>query len=121
MMATDEDALTCDFAETYHVFNLRALPLRLAATLAYGLRDDSRIKMALSGTRVPLDTLLNAVVADHVRLLVWQNTENGHKGTDAPKSLVALLNGADKQDTENVDAFDSGDAFERAFHRINEG
>lgn len=43
MILTDEDALICDFAETYNVLDYRALPLRTAATLASGLRADARI------------------------------------------------------------------------------
>ena len=41
MIATDEDALICDFAETYHIYDYRSLDVEYAATLAYGLRDDS--------------------------------------------------------------------------------
>ena len=44
MAARDEDALVCDMAETYHIFDYRALPLFLAARLACGLREDSRSK-----------------------------------------------------------------------------
>jgi len=44
MIHTDEDALICDLAETYHIFNYRELPPSLAATLSVGLKDDSRIK-----------------------------------------------------------------------------
>lgn len=43
MIATDEDALICDLAETYHVFDYRGLPLKTAAALASGLRNDARI------------------------------------------------------------------------------
>ena len=44
MMALDEDALICDFAETYHIYNIYGMPVQYIATLAIGLRDDSRIK-----------------------------------------------------------------------------
>lgn len=43
MILTDEDALICDLAETYHVLDYRALPLKTAAALASGLRADARI------------------------------------------------------------------------------
>ena len=42
MLAADEDAVICDFAEVYHVLDLRALAPPLAATLAAGLPPDSR-------------------------------------------------------------------------------
>lgn len=34
MLNLSEDALICDFAETYHIYDYRSLPLRLVATLA---------------------------------------------------------------------------------------
>lgn len=43
MLATDEDAFICDMAETYGVLNWRALDVRLAGTLAAGLRPFARI------------------------------------------------------------------------------
>ena len=120
MLATDEDAVICDFAETYGVYNLRALPLRYAATLAFGLRQNSRIKTILAGMRVPLETLLYAIIADNLRLLVWQNTADGHKGNNPPRSIAALLNSAnEKQETEDVPGFDSGADFAAVWNRIN--
>lgn len=91
MLARSEDALICDFAETYHIYNWRALPLRMAATLAAGLRDDSRIKMLLSGARFGTDVLLLAGIADRLSILAWQNTEDGHKGRNRPKMLVDTM------------------------------
>ena len=37
MIALDQNALICDFAETYGIYNYRALPVSLLATLAVGL------------------------------------------------------------------------------------
>lgn len=91
MVAVDEPALVCDFAETYHVYDWRALPATYAATLAAGLRDSSRIMMRLSGSKLTAEQLLLAAVADHVRLLVWQNTRDGHKGENQPQSMLQLM------------------------------
>ena len=49
MYATDRDALVCDMAETYHVYDVRQLPVPLFATLAAGLRSNSRIRMKMAG------------------------------------------------------------------------
>jgi hypothetical protein len=49
MLSTDRDALICDMAETYHVYDMRALPTKTVATLACGLREDSRIKLKMAG------------------------------------------------------------------------
>lgn len=118
MLSTDADAVVCDFAETYHILNLRALPLRLAATLAFGLREDSRIKMKLAGTKVSTDTMLMAAIADRTGLLVWQNTEDGRKNRKRPKSFAAMLNSAGN-DTEQVIGFKTGEDFMEAWNRIN--
>lgn len=39
MVAVDEEALICDFAETYNILDWRELPCRTAAILASGLRN----------------------------------------------------------------------------------
>lgn len=74
MIAKDKNALICDMAETYKVFDLRALPVPMLATLAAGLRDDSRIKIKLSGARAATDTLLLASIADALNFLAWAKT-----------------------------------------------
>ena len=91
MVAADENALRCDFAETYRVFDWRALPARPAAVLACGLRDGSRIKMALAELPAPVEVLLLARILDQLRLLVWQNTEDGVNGVNQPTSVLSAL------------------------------
>lgn len=97
MVRTDEDALLCDFAETYHILDFRALPLRLAATLAAGLREESRIKMKLAGAQVPAGLLLQAHTLDTVRLLWWAKTEDAQKNKNRPKSIAKLLAGQEEE------------------------
>ena len=109
MIAKDEDALRCDFLETYHVFDYRALPARQAALYAAGLRPSSRIKQALSGVSADLQTILLAHIADATRLLVWQKTEDGVKGQNQPRSLVSLLMD-DSQETSSH-GFDTPEDF----------
>lgn len=88
MISVDEDALVCDFAETYHILNYRELPVCLAGTLAAGLRDDSRIKMKISGMPVPLETLLSASLVDYAAAMIWVRT--GAKGK-RPESILQKL------------------------------
>lgn len=97
MIRLDEAALICDFAETYHVFDYRALPARYAATLAAGLRPNSRIMQKISGATVAPEILLLSAIADACRVLVWQNTKDGQKGRNAPESLLAELTGHRKE------------------------
>lgn len=91
MIAKQEHNLICDFAETYHVFDYKALPVRTAATLAAGLPANSRVKMALAGQKVDNETLLQAIIADRLGLLVWAQTEDGRRNRNRPKSIYDAL------------------------------
>ena len=115
MLEADEEAVICDLAETYQIYNYRELPARYLAVLVTGLRADSRIKMKMTGTTVPNDLLLMASVADSLRLLLWSF---GSKGEEQPKSLVAQLLGEDIR--EDQVSFDSPEAFEQERKRILE-
>ena len=110
MAAVDEAALTCDFAETYQIYDWRTLPATYAAILAAGLRDSSRIKMRLSGSKLAAEQLLLAAIADHVRVLVWLNTEDGRRGENRPPSMLALMLNSDNDGSES-EGFTSPDEF----------
>ena len=118
MLDTDRTALTCDLAETYGIYDYRALPASTLATLAVGLRDDSRIKMKMHGTNISrIETLLAAAV-DRLSMLWWAKTEDGHHNTNRPKSMLSILIGEPPKEESNVEAFESGDEFESAWERI---
>ncbi len=118
MASTDEDALICDFAETYHIYDYRSLPLGYAATLAIGLRENSRIKIKMTGQRVSTETILQAASVDALNLLVWFKTKEAQKGRNRPKSLVQKL----MQDpTTEVVAFDTVTEFEETRKRLING
>lgn len=111
MISLDEDALICDLAETYHILNYRALPPKLVGVLCCGLRDNSRIKMKLSEINVSADMLLSALIADRLQVLIWQNTEDGSKGRNFPKSIYEKLLNPQKEESQNM-AFSSGADFD---------
>lgn len=110
MTATDEDALICDFAEVYHIYDYRKLPLRYAAVLACGLREDSRIKMAVSGASVSTDMLMKAIMADALNLLVWSKTKDAQKNRNRPKSIVDMVT---RKKTSDLEAFRTVEEFEQ--------
>lgn len=113
MIATDEDALTCDFAETYHVIEWRALPVKTAAVLAFGLSEDSRIKRAISKMPITTDTTLRALAVDCLRLMLWQNSADGAKGINKPESIVERLTNSGKPKEQDYITFDTPEEFER--------
>lgn len=121
MIRTDETALICDLAETYGVLDWRALPLRTAAALASGLRDDSRIKMRISGMPADRMTLLTAVIADRLTFLAWAQTKDGQKGRNRPESIFAKLMQADRKPERDYAVFSSPEEFEEARRRALEG
>lgn len=67
MVTEYPDELTCDMAETYGIFDIKRVPARLLATLAVGLRDDSRVKRAKSKTIVDDTVIMLAYIVDLLR------------------------------------------------------
>lgn len=120
MLATDEDALICDFAETYHVLDWRGLPLHLAATLAAGLRQNSRSKSKASGCKAPFDTVLLALICDKLAGIEWMLSSNGRNGTKHPVMLAPTLIAEASEDTSSVIGFATGEEFELAKKRFLE-
>lgn len=118
MIAVDENALICDFAETYHIYDYRSLPLQKASILAAGLRENSRIKMKLSGMKYPLNTLLLASVVDRLSLVLWINTKDGASGENKPDSLLLHLL---QKSGSDIEAFGSPEAFETRRKEILNG
>ena len=114
MIALDEDALICDLAETYQIYDYKQLPLYQVAVFAYGLRDDSRIKQVMSNQIVPLETTLLASIVDRLSLSLWLQTKDGQKGVNRPASIADQLIKRDKSENDGKDylVFESGEDFE---------
>lgn len=87
------------------------------ATLVTGLRADSRLKMKISGMRVPLNTMLLSLIYDKMSMKFWSESEDGRRKRNRPQSITKLL-------TENPEpkpkAFVSGEAFMAARKKIVE-
>ena len=110
MLSLDEDALYCDLAETYGVFDLFRLKPTDAARLAVGLRDNSRIMIKISGSGARMEVLLLALIADKISDLVWLNSKDGQDGTNRPVSILRKILGQEEIST----AFESPEEFEAA-------
>lgn len=90
--------MICDFAETYSIYDYRALPAMYAAVLAVGLRESSRIKMRLSGNRHSLETILLANIRDALQLLIWSRSKQ--RGAKPAMITPQLFSGEKKEDSE---------------------
>ena len=121
MINTDEEALICDFAETYHIYDYRSLPLHMAGIFACGLRTDSRISMAISETKLTTDQTLLALIADNMRMLVWLNSSDGANGINRPKLLTDALIGERDTQERAIETFENGQDFEDEWRRLTGG
>lgn len=116
MISIDKTALICDLAETYGILDYRALPVETLAALSVGLRENSRIKMKISGAKVQPDFLLLAAAVDRLSLLVWSKTKDAERGRNRPKSLVDVLSGKERE--SDIMAFETAEEWEEAKARI---
>lgn len=120
MIMCDEDALVCDFAQTYHIYDYRALPISFAATLACGLDENSRIKRKLAGNQISTEATLLAAAVDRLSLLWWGQTTDGQKNLRRPASILELLQGG-KVNKDDIKAYSSGEDFNAARARLVRG
>ena len=119
MIVIDENALICDLAETYQIFDYKSLPLSRVAIFAVGLKGDSRIKMKMNGMKYPLNTLLLASTVDRLSLLVWQKTKDAKDGINPPESILSSLLGV--EESRDREAFNSPEEFKKRREEILKG
>lgn len=111
-MSKFPDELTCDMAETYGIFDIKRVPVQLLATLAVGLRDDSRVKRAASNTTCSDEIILLASIADSLRWIVWSRTEDGANNRNRPASIMSYYTKSMKQENESdFESFESPEEF----------
>lgn len=113
MIELDEDALICDLAETYHIFDYRSLPVELVAALSAGLRDDARIKLKAADSPVSLDTFILAAIADNLSML-RAGMDKRNRGK--PFLFTEAIQSENKK--QKVRGFKSAEDFEAALSRI---
>jgi hypothetical protein len=116
MIAKDENALICDLAETYQIFDYRRVPVHLLGILAAGLRDNSRIMQRLHGVKTDDTNLILANILDGINLLLWSKTKDAEKGRRKPASFAETLYVQEKD--EEIIVFDSPEALDRERERI---
>lgn len=116
LLGDSEDLLICDFAQYYHVLDYKELRPSLAATLAVGLPDESRVKKKITGVKATLDELLMALILDDLNLFLW--SRNKHKGA-RPKRIYQMLSKPEKP-KEELMSFDTPEAFEEWMARKKE-
>lgn len=119
MLETDEDAVTCDMAETYGIFDIESIDIGLLATLCSGLRSNSRIKMKIAGVRSSYEQVGLAALIDGVNTLVWMLSNSSQEGTEKPPSVLKALTMDQKEDDTVL--FEDGDSFMEAREMMMRG
>lgn len=119
MLLTDMDALACDMAETYHVFDASQLPVKTYEVLASGLRADSRIRMKMSGLNddTPRSFIL-ATMADRLTMIHHMLGTDPKKERELPELFTTEMKAPPKE--KNV-GYSSPDDFKAAWERLRNG
>jgi len=91
MIATSEDALICDLAQYYNIYDYTDYNVALIATLACGLPADSRLMKTLSKQKLTIEQTLLSLIVDRLSWLVWAKTKDGQKGRNKPESIYEIL------------------------------
>ena len=119
-MDLDADAVLCDFAETYRIYDLYQYPCEYVAALAAGLRENSRIKIKQSGLRISPELFALGACADRLGTLVWFKTKDGRDGVNRPASVLKLLSG-ETEEQRTSRGYASGEDFRREWNRLSRG
>lgn len=83
--------MTCDLAETYHLFNYKDLPPTKVAVLVFGLGAKSRIYKKMQGIQEIPDYLLLPSIHDRLSEIEYMLVGNNKK--EMPTRLVDLVLG----------------------------
>lgn len=107
--------LICDFAEYYHIYDMKAFPIRYIAILAAGLRDESRTKIKMNDMKLGMQTMILAKIADNTSFLVWAKTEDGMNNVNRPPMILEAL--AKANDPKAVQGFETVEDFRKEYER----
>ena len=111
MLSTDKDALLCDLAETYGIYDIKELPLSKVALFSVGLRINSRIKMIINGNSFDSKEILLASITDRLGIIL-----SFLRGSDVQESILDKMIGNIPEKEYMV--FNSIDEFEKERKRI---
>lgn len=95
-------------AETYGIFDYKAMKPSLVATLAVGLPDRSRIKRKYSGINLTIEQMLLAMIEDSLNGLIW-GLGGKRKGKKPPSILEKFM---EKDKGDELMAFSTPEEYE---------
>lgn len=118
MLRADRDALVCDLAETYGIFDYRSMPAQLVATLAAGLGDDSRSKRSPTNRTATRSDILLAAAVDRLSRIAWLlSFACPHQGEPPKSVLSAILREMKQPAPMDVQVYASAEAFDAEWRK----
>lgn len=119
VVVADEEALICDMAETYKIYDYRALPISYIAILTNGLPKTSRVKSNLMGIKERLNTeYLLAYLCDTVTLIRYMLMADPPSINDIDL-FVDIMH--PPTNASNTQVFRSGADFTAQWNRLTRG
>ncbi len=109
--------LICDLAETYGIYDYKAMKPSLVATLAVGLPESSRVMRKYSKLTLTIDQMLLAMIEDSLNGLIWGL--GGKKSRKRPKSIFKMLT-EPKKEKDELMTFRTPEDFESWLERKRE-
>lgn len=116
MLSVDRDALLCDMAETYGIYDLHALPVETLAALSFGLGADSRIKSKALGVKRVSSMELLASIADDIAMIRYALRSDDSQ--PKPKLFQAEMYKDFKRPDEKIYKFASSEEFKDYWRSI---
>lgn len=92
-----------------------SLPADVVATLVLGLRDDSRVKMALRGERYTFEQIMAVKQYDALQIVAYLQTDDARKGRRRPKMLMDEL--VKRSAPSEFQSFDTFEELQQAIDR----
>ena len=102
--------LICDLAETYGIYDYKAMKPSLIATLAVGLPDTSRIMRKYSGINCTTDQMLLAMIVDSVNRLIYGLRRK--PGGKKPQRIFNILTKKKEKKKDELMSFKTPEEYE---------
>lgn len=115
MEALDKDALICDFAQYYNIYDYLQYGVTKAAIYAYGLPEDSRIKKKIQNRSYDMATFWQVAVIDVLKGFRYSFEKCHYKSVEKPESTLDALTGR-MNENDNA-SFESKEEFEAAVRK----
>ena len=119
MFQLDENALICDLAEFYSIYDWTGVPVRTLGILCSGLRHESRIYQKMHGIKADMDTIMLARILDDVNDIIWSRSKHPTSSNRPPRIAETLFESKD-ENNQSVCAYDTPYEYEQARQRIME-